>query len=159
MTQGNKLKTETSDREIITARVFDAPRELVWEVWTDPKHIAEWWGPIGFTNTIHKMDVTPGGEWNFIMHGPDGVDYKTKIIYEEIVKPELIVYSHVSWPLFRATITFEEQKGKTKLTMHTVFESAAEYEKVVKQNNAIEGAKQTLGRLAEYLTKIDKIKQ
>ena len=68
-------------REIITTRVLDAPRELVWKAWTDPKHVAEWWGPNGFTNTIHEMDVRPDGVWRFIMHGPDGVDYKNEIVF------------------------------------------------------------------------------
>ena len=65
---------KTSDREIAITRLFNAPRELLWKVWTEPKHIAQWWGPKGFTNTIHKMEVKPGGRWDFIMHGPDGVD-------------------------------------------------------------------------------------
>jgi uncharacterized protein YndB with AHSA1/START domain len=65
--------TSSVDREIITSRVYDAPRELVFKAWTDPKHIARWWGPNGFTTTIHEMDVRPGGAWRFIMHGPDGV--------------------------------------------------------------------------------------
>ena len=75
-------------REIVAARVFDAPRELVFDAWTDPEHVAQWWGPNGFTNTIHEMDVRPGGVWRFVMHGPDGVDYNNKIVYIEVVKPE-----------------------------------------------------------------------
>ena len=62
----------TADREIVATRIYGAPRELVWRVWTDPKHIAQWWGPQGFTNTIREMDVRPGGAWRFTMHGPDG---------------------------------------------------------------------------------------
>ena len=65
----------TADREIVATRVFDAPRDLVFRMWTDPAHIVHWWGPNGFTTTIHEMDVRPGGMWRFIMHGPDGVDY------------------------------------------------------------------------------------
>ena len=67
-----------SDREIVTTRVFDAPRELVFKAWTDPDHLAKWWGPKGFTNTFQEFDMRPGGVWRFIMHGPDGVDYKNK---------------------------------------------------------------------------------
>ena len=63
-------------RELLITRLINAPKELVWEVWTLPRHIEHWWGPNGFTNTINKMDVRMGGEWEFIMHGPDGVDYK-----------------------------------------------------------------------------------
>ena len=80
--------TNTADREIVSARVFDAPRELVWKAWVDPKHVAQWWGPKGFTNTIHEMDVRPGGVWRFAMHGPDGTDYKNEIVFIEVVRPE-----------------------------------------------------------------------
>ena len=67
-----KLKSNTADREIRLSRLLDAPIKLVWEVWTNPEHIAAWWGPNGFTNTISTMDVQEGGEWNLVMHGPDG---------------------------------------------------------------------------------------
>src|SRR3972149_4696907 len=100
-----------SEQELILTRIFDAPRELVFEAWTDPKHVAQWWGPNGFTNTIHEMNVRPGGVWRFVMHGPDGVDYPNKIVYDEIVKPERLVYSHVSGPKFQTTVTFDEQGG------------------------------------------------
>jgi len=143
--------TNTKGREIILSRVLDAPRELVFKVWTDPKHIINWWGPNGFTNTIHEMNVAPGGVWRFIMHGPDGRDYNNKIIYKEIKEPELLVYDHVSGPLFHATVTFENMNGKTKLTLHMVFETVESLEMVIREFGAIEGGKQTLGRLAEYL--------
>src|SRR5271155_3914272 len=112
---------ETSDREIVTMRVFEAPRELVFAAWTEPKHVAEWWGPNGFTNTIYEMDVRPGGAWRFVMHGPDGVDYKNEFVYDEVVRPERIVYRHVSPPNFHATVTFDDHAGKTKLTMRMLF--------------------------------------
>src|ERR1700752_5075895 len=111
------MATNTADREIVLSRLLNAPRELVFAVWTDPKHIAEWWGPNGFTNTIHEMEVKPGGVWLLTMHGPDGTDYPNKIVYEEIVKPEKLVYSHGSGmegdPGFHVTITFEAQGEKT----------------------------------------------
>jgi uncharacterized protein YndB with AHSA1/START domain len=148
----NKNAASTADREIVTTRLFDAPRELVFEAWINPQHVAQWWGPHGFTNTIYEMDVRPGGVWRFVMHGPDGVDYQNKIVFVEIVKPELLVYSHVSGPKFRMTVTFEDHGGKTMLTMRMLLESAAEREKVVREVGAIEGAKQTLERLAAHLT-------
>src|SRR6266852_4602923 len=79
------------DREIVITRLLDAPRELAFQAWTEPQHVAHWWGPNGFTNTIHEMDVRPGGVWRFIMHGPDGTDYKNEIVYVEVVKPERLV--------------------------------------------------------------------
>src|SRR4029079_5782761 len=103
-----------AQNEIAATRVFDAPRELVWRMWTDPDHVIHWWGPNGFTNTIHEMDVRPGGVWRFVMHGPDGVDYQNKIIFREVVRPERLVYDHVSGPKFHVTVTFAEQAGKTE---------------------------------------------
>ena len=143
--------TSTTDREIVTTRVVDAPREHVFEAWIDPKHVAQWWGPDGFTNTIQEMDVRPGGVWRFVMHGPDGIDYKNKSIFDEIVKPERLVYSHVSGPVFRMTVTFDEQDGKTTVTMRMRFETAAERDKAVKVFGAVEGAKQTLARLEQHV--------
>jgi uncharacterized protein YndB with AHSA1/START domain len=101
---------------IIFNREFDAPRDLVWQAWTDPKHIVHWWGPNGFTNTIHAMDVRPGGVWRFIMHGPDGTDYPNKIIYREVVKPERLVYDHSGDDnpddphVFQVLVTFADTK-------------------------------------------------
>jgi uncharacterized protein YndB with AHSA1/START domain len=85
---------DTSDRAIVISREFDAPRELVWEAWTNPKHVANWWGPRGFSTTIEVMDVRPGGVWKHVMHGPDGANYPNKSVFKEVVKPERIVYSH-----------------------------------------------------------------
>jgi uncharacterized protein YndB with AHSA1/START domain len=121
----------------------------------EPAHLAQWWGPNGFTSTIQEMDVKPGGAWRMTMHGPDGVDYKNESVFVEVVKPERLVYLHVS-PKFQATVTFEEIGGKTRLTLRTVFDTAEEMSRVEKEFGAIEGAKQTLGRLAEFLQAIDK---
>jgi len=154
MGKKNNGVTSTADREIVTSRLFDAPRTLVWKAWTDPREVALWWGPNGFTNTIHEMDVSPGGVWQFIMHGPDGVDYKNKIVFVELVKPERIVYDHVSGPKFRATVTFDDEGGKTRVTMRALFETASAREYAVKTFGAVEGAKQTLGRLDAHLAKM-----
>ena len=77
----------TTDREIIVTRVYDAPRELVFDAFTDPKHLSQWWGPRGFTTTTHSMDFRVGGEWRYTMHGPDGTDYKNLMVYHEINRP------------------------------------------------------------------------
>jgi uncharacterized protein YndB with AHSA1/START domain len=152
-----KQAGSTADREIILSRLFDAPRELVWEVWTDPNHVANWWGPNGFTSTIHEMDVRPSGVWHLTMHGPDGRDYPNKSIFKEVIKFERIVFSHGGGTKggpganFEAIWTFEEQGGKTMVTIRSLFPTKAERDQVVKFYNAIEGGKQTLGRLAEYL--------
>jgi uncharacterized protein YndB with AHSA1/START domain len=147
----------TTDREIVLTRVYDAPRELVWTAWTDPKHVVHWWGPNGFTNTIHEMDVRPGGVWRFIMHGPDGRDYKNRIDFIEVERPERLVYTHGGGgdaePVnFHVTVTFEDRRGKTKVTLRSVFPTAEARDRVVKEYGAIEGGKQTLARLADYLS-------
>ncbi len=146
-----KNSPSTADRELKATRVFDAPRELVWQVWTDPKHVPQWWGPNGFRTTIHQMDVRPGGRWNFIMHGPDGRDYDNKNIFAEVTKPERLVYDHVSEPKHHVTVTFEAEGNKTRLTMQMLFESAEERDDCVKKYGAAEGLTQHLGRLGEKL--------
>lgn len=149
--------TDTANREIAITRLLNAPRELVFKAWTEPQHIAQWWGPRGFTNTIHEMDVRPGGVWRFVMHGPDGTDYKNKIVFIEVVKPERLVYLHgddEEGPAqFHVTTTFTEQGGKTLVTMRMLFTSVEECEKV-KSFGAVEGGKQTLERLEEHLAKM-----
>ena len=148
-----------TDRELIIDRVFDAPRPLVFKVWTEPEHVAQWWGPRGFTITTHEMAVRPGGVWRYVMHGPDGVDYDNYIIFTEVVEPERLVYTHSSGEAddpgqFQVTVTFAEQGDKTQLSIYLLFASAEELNKVVKEFGAIEGANQTLDRLAEHLVEI-----
>jgi uncharacterized protein YndB with AHSA1/START domain len=149
----------TPEREIVITRTLDAPRELVFAVWTDPRHVASWWGPNGFTTTIQDMNVTPGGVWRLVMRGPDGRDYKNKIVFIEVVKPERLVYRHSgedgTEPVqFQTTVTFATRGGKTDLTLRLVFESNAARDNVIKTYGAVEGGKQTIGRLAEYLAKL-----
>jgi uncharacterized protein YndB with AHSA1/START domain len=145
-----------ADREIVVSRVVDAPRDLVFKVWTSPEHIREWWGPDGFSTTINSIDIRPGGVWDFVMHGPDGTDYVNKITFREVIEPERLVYDHSGESeddpsRFRSTVTFEEHDGKTLLTMRALFESAALRERVVREFGAVEGGKQTLARLAAHL--------
>src|SRR5262245_35543498 len=120
---------DTADRQLLFTRTFDAPRELVFEAWTDPKHLAQWWGPVGFTTTTQAIDVRPGGIWKFVMHGPDGIDYHNRIVFLEVVKPERIVYKHDpeigDEPVrFQVTVTFADENGKTRVTMEMLFPSA-----------------------------------
>lgn len=144
--------SDISNRSIEMSRVVNAPRELVWKVWTDPEHIKNWWGPNGFTNTISKMDVEPEGVWDLIMHGPDGTDYINKSVYKEIVKYERIVLDHVSGPKFRATITFTKEGDKTRINWQMLFATAGELEQVIKVFKADQGLKQNLDKLEIYLS-------
>jgi len=159
-TKGISRAEDISRREIVITRVFDAPREVVFEAMADPKRVAQWWGPRGFTTTIHEMDLRPGGAWRQTMHGPDGTDYPSKSVFLEVVKPERIRYSMSGGKKgepahqFESTWTFEAQGKKTKLTLRMVFASAEVREMVVKEYNAIEGGQQTLSRLGEYLAKM-----
>jgi len=150
--------SDTSDREIVFRRVLAAPRELVFSVWTDPKHIAHWYGPNGFTTTTHEMDVRPGGVWRFIMHGPNGVDYKNRITYLEVVKPERLVFDHDDdgegdHPPFRGIVTFVERDGQTELTLRTICGSPEMRARFI-EFGAVEGGAQTLARFAEYLARM-----
>ena len=145
-------KTNTADREIVTTRVLNAPRELVFKAWTDPDQLVQWWGPKGFTNTFHEFDMRPGGIWRFVMHGPNGVDYQNKSVFVEVVNPERIVFDHVSGPRFQVVATFAEQAGKTTLTFRMRFESAAECDKV--KAFAVEGNEQNFDRLEAQLAKL-----
>ena len=149
-------KNNTKDRELTISRTINAPVELVWEVWTDPEHIAKWWGPNGFTNTITVMDVKPGGVWNLVMHGPDGTDYKNKSIFKEIIRHKKIVYEHVSAPKFVATIEFEAQGEQTFISWHMLFETHEQFIQVVKTFKADEGLKQNLEKLNQYLKDVNK---
>ena len=142
--------SSTADRELLLTRTLNAPVELVWEVWSKPEHIAKWWGPTGFTNTISVMDMTVGGEWNLVMHGPDGTDYKNKSIFKEVVLHKKLVYEHFA-PNFIATITFEEQGDKTHLTWHMLFESAENFIAVIKAHKADKGLEQNVDKLELYL--------
>ncbi len=144
-------KSSTHDRELLLSRTLDAPVELVWEVWTKPGHIANWWGPNGFTNTISAMNVTPGGEWHLVMHGPDGTDYKNESIFKEVIPFKKLVYEHVSAPKFVATIQFEAKGEQTLLTWHMLFETAETFIQVVKTFKADEGLKQNIEKLNLYL--------
>jgi uncharacterized protein YndB with AHSA1/START domain len=144
----------TAEREIATTRIFDAPRELVWTVWTDPEHIAQWWGPNEFTTTTKVFELRPGGRWLFVMHGPDGTDYRNDVTYTKVVEPELIEYDHGPSPVFHVVINFEEEsESRTKLSMQMIFPTRKERDRTVEKFGAIEGMNQTLGRLEEYLEK------
>ncbi len=157
--RSNPLSDATADREILISRTFDAPRELVWKAMTDPQHVVHWWGPDGFTTTVETMDLRVGGAWKHVMHGPDGTDYPNSSVFTEIVPLERIVFSHGDkagglGAHFVATWRFEALGAQTRLSVHMLFDTPADRDFVVKEFGAIEGGKQTLGRLAEYLPRM-----
>jgi uncharacterized protein YndB with AHSA1/START domain len=125
-----------------------------------PSTSRQWWAPIGFTTTSSAFDLTEGGEWRFVMHGPDGRDYQNRITFDEIKPPQRLHYhhggaDHLEPVQFRTTVTFEDHgRGRTRLTLHAVFPSAAERERVIKAYRADKGAIETLSRLADHLAKL-----
>lgn len=140
--------------EIQIIRVYDAPARLVWEAWTDLKHVEKWWGPRGFTLTTRSKDVRPGGKWIYTMHGPDGTDYPNIATYHEVVKYEKLVYDHGGNEerdkLFTVTVTFREEGGKTTMSMTMALptpEEAKAMKKFIKDANG----NSTWDRLGEYL--------
>lgn len=148
--------------EIVICRTFAAPRELVWLAWTDPNHVGRWWGPAGFTTTTHSQNFRPGGSWRYTMHGPDGRDYPCRIDYIEIVQPSRLVYKlggdEGGEPVsFHVDVSFEpvgENAGGTKVTMRSVFPTAEARDFVIKDHGAVEGGKQHLANLDDYLASL-----
>jgi len=157
MAEKNSLDLESDPRSIIGSRVFTAPRELVFAAFTDPAHLAQWWGPNGFTLTTHAFDFRVGGVWRFVMHGPDGRDYQNRVTYDEIVTPERIVYHHgggddVERVVFSQRLTFEKLDNQhTRLVWHGTFPTAQERARVITEYGADKGLVQTMARLAEHV--------
>lgn len=153
-----RASTSADDRTIVMSRTIEAPRSLVWDAWMEPHHVAQWWGPLGFSTTTHEMDVRTGGVWRFIMHGPDGTDYPNRVRYREVVRPERLVYVHDDdglgeHPAFDVVVNFAERAGKTEVTLRMTFPTVADRD-AAKKFGAVEGGNQTLGRLAEYVASL-----
>jgi uncharacterized protein YndB with AHSA1/START domain len=150
---------QPSDREVIFARLLDAPQELVWRAWTDPEHVHQWVGPAGFTITTHEFEFVPGGVWRFIMHGPDGTDYPNRIVFREIVPPTRLVYEN-SWDLpgapldFSVVCTFVADANRTNLSIHMTFRDAEAFKTAVERYGVLHGGTQTLDRIAQYLRNV-----
>jgi uncharacterized protein YndB with AHSA1/START domain len=138
-----------ANREIVTTRVFDAPRELVFRAFTEPEHLAKWWGPHGFTTSTQEYDLRVGGKWLLVMHGPQGANYPGEFQFLEIERPDKIVLDHVSLPKFRLTIFFEDLAGKTKVSFRQLFDTAQTYRSV--KHLAMPGNEQIFDKLAGEL--------
>ncbi len=146
---------DSSARTLQLTRLISAPPALVFDTWIDTEHKTHWWGPHGFRTTTHFADVRPGGSWRFTMHGPDGTDFPNRIDYISMERPHRLTYLHGDdsgddSASFNVVVTFEEQGGKTLVTLNTIFASVEVREQMLKFG-AVEGGKQTLGRLEEFL--------
>lgn len=154
-------QSATADREIVITRVIGAPRELVFEAFTDVRHLSRWWGPEGFTTTTRAFEFRVGGEWDFVLHGPDGTDYQEWITWTEIAPLERIVLLHGESRgdpfAFESVLTFTPDRGATRLEMRTVFLTKELRDEAVEKYHAIEGGQQTLGNLEAYLTEIARL--
>lgn len=144
------------DREIVITRVYDAPRELVFEAWTNPEHIVRWFGPKGFELTTHEIDIRVGGRWRFDFVAPDGTRWGNRMVFLEVRKPELLVFDHGAdkdndEEQFRVTVTFDEQSnGKTVVTLRQLHPTAElRAQKIA--FGAVEYGFQTLDKLAAHL--------
>lgn len=147
----------TEHRQLSISRTLKAPITLVWEVWTNPGHIAQWWGPDGFTNTIQQMDLTEGGEWKLTMHGPDGTNYPNRSIFKEIVPHEKIVFEHFN-PHFITTIVFEPNGEETHMSWTAVFDTEEMLQTIIKAHKADEGMKQNIAKLENYISQLKQSK-
>jgi len=137
-------------KELQTTATFNAPLVLIWEAWADPEKIVHWWGPDGFTSTIHQMDFMEEGEWKLTLHGPDGTNYPNRSIYREIIPLKKIVFEHFN-PHFITTVLFESIDGGTEMQWNMLFDSPEQYEVIVKAHKADEGQKQNIERLQNYV--------
>lgn len=146
----------TAEREIVISRVIGASRASVFAAFTEERHLAQWWGPDGFTTTTRSFEFRVGGEWIFVMHGPDGTDYREWIAYTEITPPERIAMVHGEVRddpnAFTSVLSFVEEGGATRVEMRTVFATKTARDEAVAKYHAIEGGQQTLGNLAAYVT-------
>jgi uncharacterized protein YndB with AHSA1/START domain len=151
---GSTTSTTPSDREVVMTRVFDAPRSLVWEAWTNPEHVPQWLlGPEGWTMPVCEIDLRPGGEWHFVWRRSDGTEMEMRGEYREVAAPERLVSTESwggDWPETLNTLILTEEDGKTTMTQ-TVLYPSKEARDAALGTGMQEGASQSFDRLAEHL--------
>ncbi len=119
------------ENEIISTRVINFPKELVYSAWADPDHLKNWWGPKGFTNTFTEFDFRPGGKWSFMMHGSEKGNYPNECEFTRIEKPNLIAWKRISKPLFQVAVSFEAvSDNETKIVFKMIFDTPEECNKL-----------------------------
>lgn len=125
--------SSNSDREIYSSRILNSPLEVVYQAFADPSQLKNWWGPEGFTNTIHEFDLQPGGKWILTMHGPEKGNYENSSVFKTVQPLQLITWTRVSQPLFDMEVGFEKLgDSKTKISFRMIFNSVDECEKIKK---------------------------
>src|SRR4051794_13022383 len=153
--RGAPGQSATADREVVISLVINGPQELVFEAFTEVRHLSQWWGPEGFTTTTRSFEFRVGGEWDFEMRGPDGTDYQEWISWTEIVPPKRIAMLHGESRgdpnAFESVLTFAPDGAATRIEMRTLFSTKELRDEAVEKHHAIEGGQQTLSNLAAYL--------
>lgn len=156
--QTHEAVESVEDRQIVTTRVIDGPRHLVFRAWTEARHLARWFGPQGFSITTTAFEFRPGGVWEFVMHAPNGTTYPNWIQWSEITEPERITYrqgaSENDPDEFQTIVTFAEHGGGTEITLRAILNSKAQRDYLAANHGAVEGARETLERLADLITEL-----
>ena len=143
-----------ADRDLVVSRLIDAPRDLVFQAWTDPGQVARWWGPKGFVTIACDMDIRPGGAYWFVMRSPEGTDHRKRGVYREIVAPERIAFTF-AWEAADGTlghetlvtVTFDAIDDKTRLTLRQ-----GAFDSVAGRDDHVIGWTSCLERFGDYMT-------
>jgi uncharacterized protein YndB with AHSA1/START domain len=163
MTEARHAEPATDDRVVVISRLIQAAPGLVFEAFTEVRHLSQWWGPEGFTTTTRSFEFREGGVWDFVMHAPDGTDYQEWITWIEISPAERIALVHGESRddpnAFESTLTFAPDGAATRIEMRTVFPTKALRDEAVEKYQAIEGGQQTLNNLATYIAEITQKQQ
>ena len=143
----------TPDCEIVSSRVLEFSQDLVFEAWTNPNHLKNWWGPKGFKNTFEEFDLRPGGRWKFVMHAPDKGNFQNECEFVKIDKPTEIAWIRISKPLFNIVATFNQiAENQTKLVFRMVFDSPEECAKL--KLYVVDKNEENFDRLEDELAKM-----
>lgn len=148
---------QEDERTIVSTRVFNAPRKMVYEAFADPKQVVEWWGPNGFSTTVLEMDLRPGGKWRIVMHGPDGTNYLNEMTFTAVVPEERIEVDLVGGKedaalvYLHKTITWQDEDGGTRLTLRNQFGSREQRDENVRAYGSVKGARELFERLTKVL--------
>jgi len=148
-------------KTLTITRTLNAPRALVWKMFSDPYHLAQWWGPEGYTNRVERLDFRTGGSWLHVMIGPDGRELPTDNVILEVTEPERIVYRNAPAdpklfgdnppPAFTKTVTFEDLgNGRTQLTLLCTFDTEADRNAIIRRGFSV-GTNQSFDKLEAYL--------
>jgi len=144
-----------SEKEIYSSRELNAPLELAYQAFSNPRHLQKWWGPEGFTNTIHEFDLRPGGKWLLTMHGPEKGNYENSSIFKNIVPNKLVAWTRTSQPLFEMEVAFEQlSHSKSKISFRMIFKTVEECEKM--KNFVVPKNEENFDRLERELIYISK---